>query len=115
MILGIVVSFPKMLPFLELYVELELNYSDFNSQLNLNSQALVPNQIPESQTRPGTSQNPEPITRPKTVLVHRPVWVHDYLLVPVDAIDDNSLESGDEMLSNESSGFDDDVRPARQS
>ena len=48
MILGIVASFPQRIPVLELYVELEPNGAGFNSQLNLNIQALVPSQIPES-------------------------------------------------------------------
>jgi hypothetical protein len=121
MILGIVASFPQRVPVLELYVELEPNDAGFNSRLNLDSQALVPSQIPESRSRPSTSRNPEPITRsrPSTsrnpARVRRPVPVPDYSHVPVDAINDDSLESGDEQPSNESSDSDDDVEPTSRS
>ncbi|XP_078153598.1 uncharacterized protein LOC144548756 [Carex rostrata] len=103
MILDIVTSFQQRLPVLDLYVELESNHNGFNSQLDLNSQIHIPS----------SNRIPEPRTRPSFIRVRKPV--PDYSHVPVDAIDDNSLESGDEMLSDEIEGSDEEVRPTSQS
>lgn len=165
MILGIVSSFPQRLPVLELYVELNPNYTsqipEPRSRPGTSRNPVDPNPIPVrsrpntgrhsvdaqrprtsigSNTvsvdvpvipRPSTSRNsvdlavrPRPSTgrhsvdvpstsRPSTSRVRR--HVRDYSHVPVDAIDSDSLESGDEMLSDEASGSDDDIEPLSQS
>ena len=65
--------------------------------------------------RPSTSRNSVDLpvrSRPSSSAVRR--CVRDYSHVPVDAIDSDSLESGDEKLSGESSGSDEDIGPSRQ-
>lgn len=107
--------FQQRLPVLELYVELKPNHAGFNSQFDMNSQASVPNKIPENRTQPSSSWILEPITQPKTVQVRKLIPVIDYLHVLVDAIDDDSLKSEGDMLLDESSDSNDDVRLTRQS
>jgi hypothetical protein len=181
MILGIVSSFSQRIPILELYVELEPNYTSqipeprsrpstsrnpvdsdpipvrtrpstgrHSVDLPMRSRPSIGNNYVDQPARPGpsTSQNPvnpDPVpvrsrlstgrhsvdvpmsTRPSigSNSVNQPVrpgpstsrvrrHVRDYSRVPVDAIDSDSLESGDEKLSGESSGSDEDIGPSRQ-
>jgi len=79
------------------------------------SQNLVDQDPIPVRSRPSTGRHSVDIpmrSRPNSSAIRR--HVRDYSHVPLDAIDSDSLESGDEKLSGESSGSDEDIGPSRQ-